>query len=110
MPHRITKYADIQLAALMTVDNRQAEDFIQETLGDFAHADADVVQTVFTWISLKCSTVKAAERLHSHRNTVIRKLAVADQLLPRPLADNFIAVAAALELLRWQGHEAMLVD
>ena len=43
-----------------------------------------------------------AERLYTHRNTVIRRLARADELLPRPLADNLVDIAAALELLRWR--------
>jgi DNA-binding PucR family transcriptional regulator len=102
-PHQVARYEDVQLAALMTADTQQADDFIRDTLGDFAHADAETIDTVFTWIALRCSSVKAAERLHSHRNTVIRRVAAAEQLLPRPLSDNFIAVAAALELQRWQG-------
>ena len=109
-PHQVARYEDVQLAALMTADTQQADDFIRETLGDFAHADAEAIETLFTWIALRCSSVKAAEKLHSHRNTVIRKVAAADQLLPRPLSDNFIAVAAALELLRWQGDEATLAS
>lgn len=108
-PHQVGRYGDVQLAALMTADTQQADDFIRDTLGDFAHADAETIDTVFTWIALKCSSVKAAERLHTHRNTVVRRVSAAGQLLPRPLSDNFIAVAAALELLRWQSGEANLV-
>lgn len=99
---RLASYQEVQLAALMTVDTEQADDFIRDTLGEFAHADVETIDTVFTWITLRCSSVKAAERLHSHRNTVLRRVAAADQLLPRPLEDNLISVAAALELLRWQ--------
>jgi DNA-binding PucR family transcriptional regulator len=84
----------------MTADSQQADEFIRDTLGDFTTADAETIDTMFTWITLRCNTVKAAERLHSHRNTVIRRIANAGRLLPRPLDDNFIAVAAALELLR----------
>src|SRR5262249_43627658 len=109
-PHPVARYQDVQLAALMTADIEQAADFIRDTLGDFARADTETVDTVFTWIALKCSSVKAAERLHTHRNTVIRRVAAADRLLPRPLADNFIAVAAALELLRWRGAATKRVD
>jgi DNA-binding PucR family transcriptional regulator len=108
-PHQVGSYGDVQLAALMTADIQQAGDFIRDTLGDFAHADAETIDTVFTWIALKCSSVKAAEMLHTHRNTVVRRVSAADQLLPRPLSDNFIAVAAALELLRWQSREAKLL-
>lgn len=74
-PQQVAGYEDVQLAALMTADTRQAEDFIRETLGDFAHADAEAIDTVCTWIALKCSSVKAAEKLPSHLNTVIRKVA-----------------------------------
>lgn len=105
-PHQLAGYDDVQLAALMTADSQQADDYLRDTLGDFAHADAETVDTVFTWIAMKCSSVKTAERLHTHRNTVVRRLAYADQLLPHPLSDNFIRVAAALELLRWQGGDA----
>jgi hypothetical protein len=34
---------------------------------------------------------------------VLRRLARADELLPRPLAENVLGVAAALEVLRWRG-------
>jgi DNA-binding PucR family transcriptional regulator len=34
---------------------------------------------------------------------VLRRLTRADELLPRPLADDVLGVAAALEVLRWRG-------
>ncbi|GAB2635551.1 hypothetical protein GCM10027068_13820 [Prescottella soli] len=49
----------------------------------------------------QCSTTRTAERLYIHRNTVVRRLARADELMPRPLASNPIVVGAALEVLRW---------
>jgi len=109
-PHQVARYEDVQLAALMAVDTQRAGDFVRDTLGDFVHADAETITTVCTWIALRCSSVKTAERLHTHRNTVVRRVAAAEQLLPRPMSDNFVAVAAALELLRWQGREASMLD
>ncbi|WP_316767759.1 helix-turn-helix domain-containing protein [Streptomyces sasae] len=55
-----------------------------------------------TYLSEQCSSTRTAERLFTHRNTVLRRLARADDLLPRPLADNVTAVAAALEVARWR--------
>ena len=49
------------------------------------------------------NTSRTAERLYTHRNTVLRRLARADELLPCPLAENVVSVAAALEVLRWRG-------
>ena len=42
----------------------------------------------------------AAEKLYTHRNTVERRLARVDQLLPAPLADNAASVVAALMLVQ----------
>lgn len=42
-----------------------------------------------------------ADRLYTHRGTVVRRLARVDELLPRPFATNTVAVGATLEVLRW---------
>ena len=57
---------------------------------------------MLTYVRELGSTTRTAERLYTHRNTVIRRLARADELLPRPLAENVLGVAAALETLKWQ--------
>lgn len=103
-PQRVAHYRDIQLAALLTADPDQADEFLVETLGDLLHADAETRQAVVTYIQEQCNTLRTAERLFTHRNTVVRRLARADRLLPRPLAENVVAVAAALEILRWQNR------
>ncbi len=36
--------------------------------------------------------------------SIIRRLARADELLPKPMADNIVAIAAALEVLHWRGE------
>ena len=77
--------------------------FVDDTLGEFAHAEAALLDTVRTWISLQCNTSRTAEALYTHRNTVIRRLARADDLLPRPLDESLLDVGVALEVLRWRG-------
>ena len=57
-----------------------------------------------TFITLQCNASRAAARLYTHRNTLLRRLARADELLPRPLADNVVDVAVALDVLRWRGR------
>lgn len=100
--HRAARYEDVQLAALLTVDPAQAEEFVSDTLGGLLNADAEIRETVATYLSEQCSSTRTAERLFTHRNTVLRRMARADDLLPRPLADNVTAVAAALEVARWR--------
>jgi DNA-binding PucR family transcriptional regulator len=98
------RFDDVQLACLVTGDLERAAEFVTDTLGGLASADVDTLNTLTTWIALKCNTVATAAKLYTHRNTVLRRLAVAEELLPRPLAENLVAVAAALDVLQWKAH------
>lgn len=105
-PQQIARYQDIQLLALLTGDPAQAGEFVADTLGELRHADAETRETVRAYVHELGSTTRTAERLYTHRNTVVRRLARADELLPRPLAENAVDVAVALETLRWLGSGA----
>ena len=100
-PQQVARYEDVQLVALLTAEPTQAEEFLADTLGDLLHADAATQEPVLTYVREQCSTTRTAERLFTHRNTVLRRLSRADELLPRPLAENVVSVGAALEVLRW---------
>ncbi|RRO14205.1 PucR family transcriptional regulator [Saccharopolyspora rhizosphaerae] len=102
-PQQVARYQDVQLVSLLTSEPTQTEEFLADTLGDLQHADADTRTTVLTYVRELGSTTRTAARLYTHRNTVVRRLARADELLPRPLAENALAVAAALEALHWRG-------
>jgi DNA-binding PucR family transcriptional regulator len=101
-PQQVASYRDVQLVALLTADPAQADEFLMDTLGDLLRADAETRETVAVYVREQCSTARTAERLFTHRNTVVRRLARADALLPRPLSENVLSVAAALEVLRWR--------
>ncbi|MDG6101730.1 PucR family transcriptional regulator [Dactylosporangium aurantiacum] len=101
-PQQVARYEDVQLVALLTAEPTQAEEFLADTLGGLLHADAATQETVLTYVREQCSTTRTAQRLYTHRNTVLRRLARADELLPRPLPENVVSVGAALEVLRWR--------
>jgi DNA-binding PucR family transcriptional regulator len=103
-PQRIAFFADIQLIALITEDPDRADEFIAHTLGDFASASSELHYTVLTFIEQQCNASRAAAQLYTHRNTLLRRLARADQLLPRPLSETSVDVAVALQALRWRGE------
>ncbi|MCY1434250.1 hypothetical protein D9M71_503060 [compost metagenome] len=48
-----------------------------------------------------CNITQTAEALGTHRNTLLRRLERAQDLLPVQLADHRIQIAAALELVIW---------
>lgn len=102
-PQRVARYPDIQLVALMTSDRGAADEYVAEVLGDLATAPTEIRDVVLAFVEHRFNTSRTADRLHTHRNTVIRRLARADELLPRPLAANPVDVAAALRVLVWQG-------
>ncbi|MGY1829451.1 PucR family transcriptional regulator [Geodermatophilus sp. SYSU D01180] len=102
-PQQVARYEDVQLVSLLTTEPTQLEEFLAGTLGRLATADPDTRQAVLTYVRELGNASRTAERLYTHRNTVLRRLARADELLPRPLAENVLGVAAALEVLRWRG-------
>ncbi|CAL9331828.1 hypothetical protein SUDANB121_00098 [Nocardiopsis dassonvillei] len=99
---RCVRYGDVRLAALLSDAPSQTDGFVDDVLGDLAAADPALRATVLAYVHALGNTSLTAERCHTHRNTVVRRLARADELLPRPLAENPVDVAAALELLRWR--------
>lgn len=101
-PQRIAFYTDIQLTALITHDPQAADEFINEVLGEFRSASPRMHTAVLTFIHEQCNASRTAARLYTHRSTLLRRLAQADRLLPKPLAENIVQVAVALEALSWR--------
>ncbi|MEH3078168.1 MAG: helix-turn-helix domain-containing protein [Quadrisphaera sp.] len=105
-PRQVVRYEDVKLVDLVTADPARVEEFIGDTLGALAEAPSEVRDAVLTHVRELGSVTRTAQRLFTHRNTVLRRLARADELLPRPLAEDALAVATALEVLRWRGGRA----
>ncbi|MEV6218173.1 helix-turn-helix domain-containing protein [Nocardia sp. NPDC051833] len=99
----VVRYEDIALVSVLSADMAQADQFVADTLGDLATADAALRDTVLTYVRERFNGSATAERLYTHRNTVERRLARADQLLPVPLAENAASVVAALMLVQLRG-------
>jgi DNA-binding PucR family transcriptional regulator len=102
-PQQLATHDEVELVTLLTADPENAEDFVRRTLGALEGAGTEITEAVRVFIAAQCNASHAAARLYTHRNTLLRRLARADQLLPRPLAENVLHVGAALEILRWQG-------
>ncbi|MCV7004199.1 Rv1453 family transcriptional regulator [Mycolicibacterium alvei] len=100
---QIARFTDVELIALITAEPDRAAEFVSHNLGAFETADTEMQATVRVFVHEQCNASRAATRLYLHRNTLLRRLARADELLPRPLAENSVAVAVALDVLRWRG-------
>ncbi len=106
--HRAAFFTDVRLVALLTQDTEAIEDFVKEVLGDLAAADQSLRSTLLTYINEQCNASRAAKRLYAHRNTVLRRVEQAQELLPHPLTHNAVHVALALEALQWLGSETRI--
>ena len=100
---RIASFRAVELVSLVTQDPDRADQFVKHTLGELASASAELRTSVFTFLNEQCNASRAAARLYTHRNTLLRRLARAEQLLPRPLEENTVDVAVALNVLAWRG-------
>ncbi|MCW2557092.1 MAG: uncharacterized protein JWP55_1056 [Mycobacterium sp.] len=100
---RIAGFDDVELVSLITQNPEQADEFIKRTLGDLEVADAELRDTVLCFVTERCNASSAAAALFIHRNTLLRRMARADRLLPQPLGRNNVHVAVALETMRWRG-------
>jgi DNA-binding PucR family transcriptional regulator len=102
---RIAGFEAVQLVALVTEDPDRADQFIKQTLGDLESASPELRGTVLTFVNEQCNASRAAAKLFTHRNTLLRRISRAEQLLPRPLEENSVHVAIALEMTHWRGGD-----
>ncbi|MDF2583388.1 MAG: transcriptional regulator [Mycobacterium sp.] len=97
------RFTDVEMVSLITADPDRTAEFVARVLGDLATAGTELQDTVRIFVASQCNASRAAARLYTHRNTLLRRLARADELLPQPLAEHSVSVAVALDVLRWTG-------
>lgn len=91
----------VRMVSLMTQDARATRQFILSTLGRLASEPMVLQQSLHAFLAQGCNVTQTAEMLGTHRNTLLRRLERAQDLLPIPFAEHRIQIAAALELLIW---------
>jgi DNA-binding PucR family transcriptional regulator len=96
-------YDAVELVTLITNDEERSAEFVGRTLGALEDAGSELRETLRTYLLCGSNATEAARLLYTHRNTVLGRLRRAEQLLPRPLTENQLAVAVALEVAHWRG-------
>ncbi len=102
----VATYAELEVIALAAQDEGRAREFVQATLGPLA-ADSPTAtrlrETLRVFLEEADHGPRTAARLHTHRNTVLQRVARATELLGHPPGERRLAVALALELRRRLG-------
>jgi DNA-binding PucR family transcriptional regulator len=104
---RIATYAELEITVLAAQDEQRARDFIGATLGRLADNTASAArlrETLRVYLEEAENAPRAAARLHTHRNTILQRVARATDLLGYTPGERRLAVGLALELRRRLGH------
>ena len=97
---RFASFRDVEAITLLTDDEQRLRQFIAETLGPLAAdnaASARLRETLRIYLQEADNSPATAERLNTHRNTILHRVARAQELLGKPLASRRLTLALALE-------------
>ncbi|MCK9247856.1 MAG: helix-turn-helix domain-containing protein [Solirubrobacteraceae bacterium] len=100
-PAPLTRYDRVATVALLSADDDEAREFVTRALGDLAARNASTErlrETLRVFLEEGGSTRRTAERLFTHRNTVLYRLQRARTLLGRDLDAHRLEVELALLL------------
>jgi len=107
---RLALYQDLEVTALAAQDRDRAAEFVATTLGPLAAGTpsaARLRETLRVYLDEAENAPRAATRLHTHRNTVLQRVARATELLGYRPGDRRLAVELALELARQLGPRVL---
>ncbi|MFC3614852.1 PucR family transcriptional regulator [Lutimaribacter marinistellae] len=102
----VASHDEIRLVSLLVEDRAAQHRFVSEVLGDLASAGKELRTALRQYLRLGCNAARTAQRLQIHRNTLMRQIARAQDLLPGPLDDSRTEIAVALDVLHWMAPPA----
>jgi len=97
----VTRYRNVSLRAIATVDVEQSTAFVRRELGRLGSDDETtrrLAATLRTYLDENCSRGRTAKRLHIHENTVAYRIRQAEELLGRSLEKRSLELRVALAL------------
>jgi DNA-binding PucR family transcriptional regulator len=100
---RFATYHELEVTALAAQDERRAAEFVQATLGALSEPTptaARLRETLRVFLEEAEHAPRTAARLHTHRNTILQRVARATEVLGYPPGERRLAVELALELRR----------
>lgn len=106
---RLASYRELEVTVLAAQDPHRAAEFVAATLGPLAEEDAAAArlrETLRVYLEEAENAPRAAARLYTHRNTVLKRIARATEVLGYQPGERRLAVELALELRRRLGPPA----
>jgi DNA-binding PucR family transcriptional regulator len=103
---RIALYRELEVTALIANDDERAAEFVATTLGSLAADEPNAArlrETLRVFLDEAENAPRAAARLHTHRNTVLQRVARATELLGHRPGERRLPLELALELAHQLG-------
>ncbi len=100
-PGAVTAFTDDALAALASIDERAAREFVAAELGPLAGGDEDVRRLAATLranLEERSSPRRTAQRLGVHENTIKNRVRAIEELRGRPADERIAETLVALRL------------
>ena len=110
---RVALFRDLEVTALAAQNTDRAAEFVGATLGPLAEdtsAAARLRDTLRVFLDEAENAPRAATRLHTHRNTVLQRVARASELLGYQPGERRLAMELALELAHQLGPRVLTAD
>ncbi|MCX8562731.1 helix-turn-helix domain-containing protein [Mycolicibacterium mucogenicum] len=107
---RVALFRDLEVTALAAQNTDRAAEFVAATLGPLAEdtgAAARLRDTLRVFLDEAENAPRAATRLHTHRNTVLQRVARATELLGYQPGERRLAMELALELAHQLGPRVL---
>ena len=108
---RLATYSDLEVTTLAAQDELRAAEFVAATLGQLAANDANAArlrETLRVYLEEAEHAPRSAARLHTHRNTILYRVARATELLGHEVGERRLALALALELAHRLGPRVLV--
>lgn len=107
---RLAFYHDLEVTALAAQNRHRAAEFVATTLGPLAADTPDAArlrETLRVFLDEAENAPRAAARLHTHRNTVLQRVARATEILGHRPGERQLAIELALELTHQIGPRVL---
>jgi DNA-binding PucR family transcriptional regulator len=98
----VIRFDEVEILCVMSEDPEALGEFVEHKLGALAAADENAAllrETVLIWLREDRSARRAADRLSTHRNTVLNRVQRAEELVGRSLCEDRLGLELALVMV-----------
>jgi DNA-binding PucR family transcriptional regulator len=101
-PSAVTRFDEVETLCLISEDPDLLDSFVRRQLGPLAEVDRTAQrmrETAQVWLQEGGNARRTADRLHTHRNTILYRVHRAEKILGRPLSEDRLGLELALTVV-----------